>query len=138
MEEKGKGISLRRKRTKRPPISAPRPVAPASQEAAPRAATNNAPLEPPRERPQLGGQTSDYVKRRYSTRFTNLPQDYRAGAPSVPSIPNKFVGHQPLGHEGQAGHGDEISVDLEALRDPHLEPEQCKILNIESVRWFTC
>ncbi|KAI9724036.1 MAG: hypothetical protein M1812_000754 [Candelaria pacifica] len=123
MEEKGKGISLRRKRTKRPPISAPRPVAPASQ-AAPRNAAGNPPLDTPRERPQLGGQTSDFVKRRYSTRFTNLPQDYRAGAPSVPNIPNKFAGHQPLGHEGQPGHSDEISVDLNALRDPHLEPEQ--------------
>ncbi|KAI9705511.1 MAG: exocyst complex component exo84 [Candelina mexicana] len=122
MEEKGKGISLRRKRTKRPTISAPRPVPPAS-EATPRPAAGT-PLDAPRERPQLGGQTSDFVKRRYSTRFTNLPQDYRAGAPSVPSIPSNFGGHQPLGHEGQPGQGDEISVDLNALRDPHLEPEQ--------------
>ncbi|KAI9821904.1 MAG: exocyst complex component exo84 [Pycnora praestabilis] len=136
MEEKSKGISLRRKRTKKPNISAPKSTSFRGDVA--RSATDR-PVETdgkgdgrshlgvPRERPQLGGQTSDLVKRRYSTRFTQGTVDWTVGAPpvpSVPSIPNQFGGQQAAGRGGPFGLSHAISVDINAFKDPSLRPEQ--------------
>ncbi|OAA68390.1 serine/threonine-protein phosphatase pp2a catalytic subunit [Niveomyces insectorum RCEF 264] len=104
-----------------------------------------------------GGKTSDYIKRRYSTRFNDLPNN--EFAPPVPSIPSfdryesaarKPAGANTLpisrgiddrgGHGGAVGGGSgggggggggssggggaPIPVDVKALRDPKLAPDQ--------------
>ena len=143
-EEKSKGISLRKKRTVRPKISAPKQIsAPMPTGLAantlssgqgvgltkPGDSDGPRRLDAPRERPQQSGKTSDLVKRRYSTRFTQLPTDFGSEAPpvpSMPSIPGQFAqppsrGERPPG----SSDGQRIRVDIKALRDPNLRPEQC-------------
>jgi hypothetical protein len=137
-EEKSKGISLRKKRTVKPKISAPKQISgplPAGIAADQRRIANTPPsgalpsVPRPRERPQNGDRTADLVKRRYSTRFTNLPQDFNAGAPplpSVPSIPGRFA-VQPPSRDGQVGGGQRLKVDAKVLSDAKLQPEQCML-----------
>jgi exocyst complex component 8 len=86
--------------------------------------------------PSRGGKTSDKVMRRYSTRFNNLPADFDATAPPVPSMPafdlSKFTppegGRTPpsRGEGGPVGgrSGGPLVVDPKALRDPKLVPDQ--------------
>lgn len=142
----GKGISLRSggKRKTRPVISAPRQISGPIPENAidiPRSSGGKGPplgggpapmARPP---PTRGGKTSDKVLRRYSTRFNNLPNDFDASAPPVPSLPtfdpSKYA--QPAtrtppsrsegGPVGGRGAGP-LAVDVKALRDPNLAPDQ--------------
>lgn len=143
-EEKSKGISLRKKRSVRPKISAPKQIsAPmptglaaatlSSDQGAERSRSidSNASrgLDTPRERPQQGGKTSDLVKRRYSQRITQFPTDFSAGAPplpSMPKIPSQYA-NQPPSRDGRppgSSDGHRLKVDMKALRDPNLMPEQ--------------
>ncbi|KAI6984108.1 hypothetical protein D0859_14382 [Hortaea werneckii] len=111
-EEKSlKGISLRRKKTTRPTISAPRQISqpsivesrdrsqdsrgPSLRETQTNGSGNGNLAVPGREpRPSLGGgdKTSDLVKRRYSTRFVSGAQAGQWGdgglAPPVPAMPS--------------------------------------------------
>lgn len=76
---------------------------------------------------QDGGQTSDLVKRRYSTRFNQLP-NFNEAAPPVPSLPG---GHSDLSNERIAVGRDAaapLKVDIKALKDPKLPVENCKFL----------
>ncbi|KAK6007971.1 hypothetical protein QM012_004785 [Aureobasidium pullulans] len=146
MSEKAKGIvSLRKKKTtKRPQISAPRQIVPTqpddsttpslhppplqhsqSSDTAPRSnsQTSQTTLAVPRPRPSLGGpdRTADLVKRRYSTRFANYPQDAER-TPSVPNIPAHLAQSRP--NRSPDRRGERIRVDINALRDPDLQPDQ--------------
>ncbi len=85
-------------------------------------------------------QTSDLVKRRYSTRFNNLPADFDPTANPVPSLPSldKYArgqdrdrrappsrgGRDDIGSGGGGGGGSGLQMDVRALRDPNLVPEQ--------------
>lgn len=134
-KEKSKGISLRKKRTVKPKISAPKQISgplqlgvsanPQSRVGPAGGGFPNAPR--PRERPRDGNKTADLVKRRYSTRFTDLPTDYSTGAPplpSIPPIPGQFA-VQPPSRDGQPS-GQRLKVDAKALSDPNLRTEQCR------------
>ncbi|KAI4725341.1 hypothetical protein E4T49_06940 [Aureobasidium sp. EXF-10728] len=146
MSEKAKGIvSLRKKKTttKRPQISAPRQIVHTQQldstpslhppplqhshssDTAPRnnSQASQASSHAPRPRPSLGGpdRTADLVKRRYSTRFANYPQDAER-APSVPTIPQHLAHSRP--NRSPDRRGERIRVDVNALRDPDLHPDQ--------------
>ncbi|KAH7417937.1 Cullin repeat-like-containing domain protein [Cadophora sp. MPI-SDFR-AT-0126] len=128
-EEKSKGISLRTKRSKRPAINPKQISGPIQQTAGgpPRSNGGQAAFEAPPQRPQMGGKTSDLVKRRYSTRFNNLPTDYNAAAPpvpSMPSLPSQFAAPNERGRGPSPGRGPGLNVDVKALRDPNLRPEQ--------------
>lgn len=72
-------------------------------------------------------QTSDLVKRRYSTRFNNLPADFDATAPpvpNVPSLPNQFIGSKDRGRGPSPGKSQGIDIDTKALNDSTLRPER--------------
>ena len=133
MEDKGKGFSLRQKKSsRRPPISAPKQIsshAPAPPQSRPNGASEpSARVEA--DRPKLGGNTSDLVKRRYSTRFTQLPDFSSADAPPVPKLPdNHFL--QPKPHAAPAAT-QRIPVDILALRNPDLQAEHCKLAHLLS------
>ncbi|KND93147.1 Exocyst complex component EXO84 [Tolypocladium ophioglossoides CBS 100239] len=132
MSEERSKISLRSgpKRKGRPTISAPRQISsPILQDDALTGSAAAAPIEPvpmPRLRaaPTAGGKTSNLVKQRYSTRFNNLPTDFDSAVPSVPTVPSVGQYEQkdrrpPPSHPGAAP-----AIDIKALRDPSLVPDQ--------------
>lgn len=117
MEDKGKGFSLRQKKS--------RQVVP-KKISAPIRTTPQAPI-----RPNVNGKvetttanTSDLVKRRYSTRFTNLPDFGSNDAPPVPSIPT-LPAHlaQPDSRPSTAQRNQKLQADADALKDPNLQVE---------------
>ena len=83
----------------------------------------------PRERPQQGDKTADLVKRRYSTRFAQLPQDFDAGAPPVPSlpVPDQYASTPPS-RDGpirqESSERRRLKLDPKILSDPNLTPER--------------
>ena len=121
MEDKGKGFSLRQKKSRRGPISGPKQISgPITQQ----------PQSSKPTRPNVNGDTStantsDLVKRRYSTRFTNLPDFNSANAPpipTVPTLPSQFA--QSDSRPSTARQGQQIPVDVNALKDSNLQVEK--------------
>ncbi|KAK4099629.1 hypothetical protein N658DRAFT_498113 [Parathielavia hyrcaniae] len=141
MSEERSKISLRSggKRKGRPALKISGPIL--QQEAGPREppgrpVAEDAPRPRPRPPPQSSAKTSDLVKRRYSTRFNNVPADFDPTANPVPSLPSLDHYSQaraqdrrpPLSRGGRSesagGGGPGLQVDARALRDPNLVPEQ--------------
>ncbi|KAF1993009.1 exocyst complex component EXO84 [Amniculicola lignicola CBS 123094] len=145
-DDRGKGISLRKKRTPKPgkggakEISAPRQIsAPMPTGLAATTLSSGRPSnessrsgrrpDAPRERPGRADKTADLVKRRYSQKITQLPRDFGNGAPmpAMPQIPNQFRERTPQRGDGRppgTSDGRALKVDVNALRDPNLRPEQ--------------
>ncbi|RDL39861.1 uncharacterized protein BP5553_04201 [Venustampulla echinocandica] len=125
-----RGISLRTKRKGRPAISAPQQVSgPIPQSGgAPRSTGGKPSFDgPPPPRPQAGGKTSDLVKRRYSTRFNNLPNGFDATKPPIPSVPQISGQYAPSADRVRGpspAKGPGLTVDVRALRDPNLRAEK--------------
>lgn len=156
-------ISLRRKKTHaapRPKISAPQAINPApnndssSQSLRPDAIRSNSTwtaasgnsdsnsLHPgARERPRLdGGNTSDLVKRRYSTRFVGGQPAQDGNIPAMPTMPGQYAasvrsrsrdpsrdtrgeGRSPE-RNGGGGGGGRLKIDVRALKDANLSAEK--------------
>lgn len=81
----------------------------------------------PRPPPSTGGKTSDYVKRRYSTRY-NLPDNFDVtAAPPMPSKPalDKYEPYRKQATTADApkSRGGAPSVDVKALRGPRFNPD---------------
>ncbi|KAI4603685.1 exocyst complex component exo84 [Pestalotiopsis sp. 9143b] len=160
MSDERKGISLRSgKRKARPVISAPKQIsAPIPNNAIdiPRSSGGSgggggamkpgpgpgpggpAPQARQRPPPTRGGKTGDKVMRRYSTRFNNIPDNFDATAPPIPSMPafdpSKYgappAERQPPPSRGESGPvggarigGAVLPVSAKAMRDPKLMPE---------------
>ncbi|KAI9862238.1 MAG: exocyst complex component exo84 [Vezdaea acicularis] len=132
-KERSKGMSLRKKsKSKRPHISAPRaqisgpiPLAQTSTSSL----NGDKKLAPDPSKLQVSGKTSDLVKRRYSARFTQIPKEFDADAPplpSVPSLPGQYMSNGDANHSrpGTSSSGRGIAVEMNALRDPNLQPDQ--------------
>ncbi|KAK1077546.1 exocyst complex component exo84 [Friedmanniomyces endolithicus] len=148
-----KGISLRRKKTTRPTISAPRQISSSQQQQQSRdrsadsrnpslweTPTNASGTTIPGSRPGLSGdKTSDLVKRRYSTRFAGGVPQYGNGGdgglvppvPALPTLPPRLA--QPRrpsndsrspSREGRSPERGRLRVDVRALKDPNLQAEQ--------------
>ncbi|KAK4041719.1 hypothetical protein C8A01DRAFT_45153 [Parachaetomium inaequale] len=140
MSDERSKISLRSggKRKGRPSIKISGPIL--QEGAGPRGppgrpAAGDAPPPRPRPPPQSSAKTSDLVKRRYSTRFNNIPADFDPTANPVPSLPSidRYAQAQaqdrrpPPSRGGRSeggGGGSGLQVDVRALRDPSLVPEQ--------------
>jgi hypothetical protein len=149
-DERNKGISLRKKRSEKRPkpgkhkgsdistrqISAPMPTgissASLSNSARPSVDSNRSGPRPDasRERPQRPDKTADLVKRRYSQKL-QLPTDFGNGElGQLPQIPSQYR-ELPPSRDGRRPSaapdvgGQMIRVDMNALRDPNLRPEQC-------------
>lgn len=102
------------------------------------AADAPAPRPRPRPPPQAGGKTSDYVKRRYSTRY-NIPENFDVTAvPAMPSMPNNYEPFRkpappveiPRPRGGAPGGAPRI--DIKDLRDPRFQPEAYVNRTLES------
>lgn len=153
-EERSKGISLRKKRTQRraPPkeISAPRQISgpmptglSATQNSGRPSQESNRSgrrLDAPRERPQRADKTAELVKRRYSQKITQLPSDFGNGAPmpDMPQIPSQYRDAPPSrdGRPPGSSDGRALKINVKALQDPNLRPEQCKCFGTYSYRWL--
>ncbi|KAG5983374.1 exocyst complex component exo84 [Claviceps digitariae] len=133
MSEERSKISLRsgkKRRPARPVISAPKQISgpmpsDASLVGAPPLVPESVPRPRLRPPPMAGGKTSDLVKQRYSTRFNNLPTDFDPTAPSVPMIPSisHYENQDQLRPPPSRGGAAPV-VDIKALRDPNLVPDQ--------------
>ncbi|GAB7361753.1 hypothetical protein MBLNU230_g1799t1 [Neophaeotheca triangularis] len=149
MPEEKKGLSLRRKKTTRPTISAPRQISQtrdASQDSkrpgawdAQSTASGTSSLAVPRDgsrprQPRLDSdKTSDLVKRRYSTRFAGSPApDGAPPMPAMPSMPAQYAqsgrgkSRSPAkdGRSPSRGPPGQLRVDVRSLRDPNLAAEK--------------
>lgn len=137
-----KGISLRRKKTTRPTISAPKPVQQPSDRTVPtlsQTRSNSSGLTVPGESGRSRAEkTSELVKRRYSTRFAggypqqdgNVPP-----VPAVPSLPAQYQTTRTASSDGERSRsrdgrspspsrgGGKLKVDTRALKDPNLQPD---------------
>lgn len=123
-----RGLTLRKKRKDRPTISAPQNASgpgitrPTPQ---PTKAGNDA-LTVPRDR-NAPSETSDLVKRRYSTRYNQLPDFSNIGAPPVPTLPGALKRRSGGGsprRPGPSSTSRPLLVDNDALRDPNLQHER--------------
>lgn len=143
-DDRGKGISLRKKREKRPKggpptisaprqISAPMPTGLAATQSSGRpsqdsARSGSARRVDPRERPQRADKTADLVKRRYSQKVPTLPPDFGNGAPmpALPQMPAQFRNAPPSRDGRPAGpsEGRVVQLDKRALEEPNLRPDQ--------------
>lgn len=127
----------KRQTTIRPTISAPIPnnggLPPVPRATGSQVPANlpSAPRPRPRPPPAAGGKTSDYVKRRYSTRY-NLPDNFDVtAAPPIPSKPalDKYEPYRkktstsdvPKPRGGAAGGAP--SLDVKALRGPRFNAD---------------
>ncbi|EJP70849.1 exocyst complex component EXO84 [Beauveria bassiana ARSEF 2860] len=134
MSEERSKISLRSgKRKAKPTISAPRQISsPILQDGSntavapgPSGATSEPPMRPRlRPPPMAGGKTSDLVKQRYSTRFNNMPLDLDGPIPSVPALPLMDKYDQKDRRPPPSRGGAAPIIDIKALRDPALVPDQ--------------
>ncbi|KAL8931900.1 MAG: hypothetical protein Q9211_006659 [Gyalolechia sp. 1 TL-2023] len=130
MEDK-RGFSLRQKKSsRRPPISAPKPLssqsttAPSILDGPSRVnGLSEKPKNKSRERPERpGGNTADLVKRRYSTRFAQLPDSQNTDAPPMPN--GHLGGRNPKLNLPASAQTQSLDVDITALKNPNLDPEE--------------
>ncbi|KAL9022426.1 MAG: hypothetical protein Q9185_000332 [Variospora sp. 1 TL-2023] len=129
MEDK-KGFSLRQKKSpRRPAISAPKQLSNQSTTAhqtfqAPHRVNGlkEKPTHANTERPSRPGEkTADLIKRRYSTRFAQLPDFNQADAPPLPN--GRLQPENPKLNLPVSGSAHSVNVDVAALKDPKLDPE---------------
>jgi exocyst complex component 8 len=125
----GRGLTLRKKRKDRPTISGPQPTgASSAPRPAPQQNKAGSSLAPPRER-NAPSETSDLVKRRYSTRYNQLPDFSNLDNPPVPSLPGALKrssqsGSSPRRRSRPSGGSHPLQVDQDALSDPNLSHER--------------
>ncbi|KAK3391037.1 serine/threonine-protein phosphatase pp2a catalytic subunit [Podospora didyma] len=132
MSDERSKVSLRSggKRKGRPAISAPRqisnPVIQDDSSARPPAGRPAAAEAPRlRQRPPQQSKTSDLVKRRYSTRFNNIPNDFDPTANPMPSMPSlemygQSQGRRPPPSRGGGDSQKDRMTNTAPLKDPRL------------------
>lgn len=125
----GRGLTLRKKRKDRPTISGPHPPT-NSTDARPQPQQNKSgsSLAISRER-NAPSETSDLVKRRYSTRYNQLPDFSNLDNPPVPSLPGALKrqsrsGSSPKRRSRPSGGSHPLQIDQSALDDPNLSHER--------------
>lgn len=122
MDDKSKGFSLRQKKSKR--VGPKQISAPISQ--------SKQPASKPLTRPNVNGKpdvgnTADLVKRRYSTRFNQVPDFDSANAPPIPSVPILPNGNAKPGAraaQATADQGHKIPIDTNALKSSNFQTEK--------------
>jgi exocyst complex component 8 len=125
-----RGLTLRKKRKDRPTISAPQnATGPGIGRPGPSSQTKAGnTLTVPRDR-LAPTETSDLVKRRYSTRYNQPPDFSNIGAPPIPTLPGagtlkrRSGGGSPR-RPGTSDRSRPLLVDGDALKDPNLQHER--------------
>ncbi|KIV86851.1 hypothetical protein PV11_02435 [Exophiala sideris] len=122
-----RGLTLRRKRKDRPTISAPQnATGPGITRPATQQNKSGNTLGVPKDR-NAPTETSDLVKRRYSTRYNQLPDFSKVGAPPVPALPG--AGKRPSQggsprRPGTSSSARPVVVDDEVFKDPSLQTDR--------------
>ena len=137
--DRSKGVSLRKRENRRQgqesrsrppnglrdgPRRGPSPAQAPSQGRPSMESVNSTEVRP-RPRPKANDSTTNMVKKRYSVRYNQVP-DITQGAPPLPGLPQlppQFA--QQNGSSASLGQQQGQGVDLRALRDPNLQPDQC-------------
>ncbi|KEF54082.1 uncharacterized protein A1O9_09877 [Exophiala aquamarina CBS 119918] len=121
-----RGLTLRKKRKDRPTISAPQNASgPGITRPAPQQSKAST-LTVPRDR-NAPTETSDLVKRRYSTRYNQLPDFSNAGAPPVPTLPGTLKRRSGGGsprRPGTSSSARPLLVDGDVFKDPNLQHDR--------------
>lgn len=118
-----RGLTLRKKKShKRPVISAPQ-----QQGAGATQPSNSNTLKPTTSRPGVN-ETADLVKRRYSTRYNQLPQ-FGNDVPDVPSLPGagnlkRRSGGVSPSRPSSAHSAHPLKIDQAVLADANLQYEK--------------
>ena len=123
-----RGLTLRKKGKGRPKISAPTQVISSTRKAdagdLPTLTASTSNLSIPKER---NTETSDLIKRRYSTRYNQLPNFGGGDTPAVPALPTALRRRsgpgspkRPITREGSAP----LKVDEDVLSDPNLQADR--------------
>lgn len=116
----GRSLTLRKKGNRRPQISSPQPL----QKSGANKGAPNGPISRDKNGPS---ETSDLVKRRYSTRYNQLP-DFSQGAPPIPTLPGQYKrasrGDSPRRPLSGPSASAPIYIDVDALGDSNLQPER--------------
>jgi exocyst complex component 8 len=123
----GRGLTLRKKRKDRPKISGPQPTSSSTTRPSgpsPQPSQGASTLSVPKER---NAETSDLVKRRYSTRYNQLPNFGGGDTPAVPALPAALKRRsgagspkRPSTREGSAP----LKVDEDALSDSNFQADR--------------
>ena len=125
----GRGLTLRKKRKDRPTISGPQPTSNSTNpRPPPQPNKSGSSLAIPQER-NAPSETSDLVKRRYSTRYNQLPDFSNLDNPPVPSLPGALKrqsrsGSSPKRRSRPSGGSHPLQVDQDVLSDPNLSHER--------------
>lgn len=128
----GRGLTLRKKRKDRPKISGPQPAAPSGgprpSGPTPQQSQPGSSRTIPKER---NAETSDLVKRRYSTRYNQLPNFGGGDTPAVPALPPALKRRsgppspkRPSTRDGAREAGAPLNVDEDILSDPNLQADR--------------
>ncbi|ETN41621.1 uncharacterized protein HMPREF1541_03557 [Cyphellophora europaea CBS 101466] len=124
----GRGLTLRKKRKDRPKISGPQPTAPSNgvrpSGPAPQQPQTGNTFSVPKER---NAETSDLVKRRYSTRYNQLPNFGSSDTPAVPALPAALKRRSGGGSPKRPSTRDgatPLKVDEDLLSDPNLQADR--------------
>ncbi|KAJ9613313.1 exocyst complex component exo84 [Cladophialophora chaetospira] len=128
-----RGLTLRKKRKDRPIISAPKNatgpgIGGGGRASLPSQSKAGNTLNVPRDR-NAPTETSDLVKRRYSTRYNQLPDFRNIDTPAVPALPGAgtLKRRSGGGSPRRPGTGDRsrpLLVDNDILKDPNLHHEK--------------
>lgn len=125
MEDKGKGFSLRQKKSRRGPASNAHKQISGPISNAPQPAASKGPGRPNINGDVSTANTSDLVKRRYSTRFNNIPDFNNSNVPpvpTIPSLPHQFA--QTDSRPSTARQGQKVPLDVKVLKDSNLQIEK--------------
>ena len=115
----GRSLTLRKKGKNRPQISSPQPVQKSG-------VSKNQPNGTPSKERLAPSETSDLVKRRYSTRYNQLP-DFSQGAPAVPGLPAQYKRASRGGSPRRSlatPAAAPVYVDVDALGDSNLQADR--------------
>ncbi|KAG9242562.1 Cullin repeat-like-containing domain protein [Calycina marina] len=130
-DAKEKSLRTNKRKTTRPAISAPRQISAPIQQTG--EVQRQAQFLEPNRPPVSSGKTSDLVKRRYSTRFNNIPADFDPSVPPIPNIPSfpTQYASKDQGRSAASAQSSGLKPDLKRLRDPNLRGDEylAEILN---------
>jgi exocyst complex component 8 len=139
MSDDRRGVSLRNKNNRRQAVTDPRqisqngsrdgppkgPYPPQAPQGRPSMESVRSTDSRPRPRPRPNDSTTNMVKKRYSVRYGQPGEGNQGlGIPGIPQMPPNFM-QQNSSSTSLGKQQQQQAIDIRALRDPNLQPDQC-------------